>query len=57
MPGGCDMGLSTYSGNIIKNGNIQNVFLMQHGDIEQENLSPFTQTLVDWLDGYVNMLY
>ncbi len=54
----CDLGISVYSGNIVKNnGYFQNVFLKKHGDIEQENLSPYTQTLVDWLDGYVDMIY
>ncbi len=53
----CDIGISAYSGNIVKNGYFQNVFLKKHGDIDQENLSPYTQTLVDWLDGYVNMIY
>lgn len=53
----CDMGISVYGGNIVKNGALQYVFLKQHGDVEQENMSPYTQTLVDWLDGYVDRIY
>ena len=53
----CDMGIGVYGGNIVKNGAYRHVFLKQRGDVEQENLSPYTQTLVDWLDGYIDMIY
>jgi hypothetical protein len=53
----CDRGLYTYSGYIMKNGILQNVFLRLDGDDLQENLSPYSLPLVDWLDGYVSMLY
>ncbi|WP_081665696.1 dockerin type I repeat-containing protein [Ruminiclostridium papyrosolvens] len=53
----CDMGLHVYGGNIVKNGYFQSVFLKEYGDIDQENLSPYTQTLVDWLNGYIDLIY
>lgn len=53
----CDRGIHVYSGNITKNGYSQNVFLKQYGDVDQDNVSPYTQTLVDWFDGYLDRIY